>query len=273
MIVPGPEPFSAYTTPEFWDDPHISAQMLRHHLDPDSDASSRSHAFIERSVVWLVGLLSLREGSRVLDLGCGPGLYALGLARLGARVVGVDVSRRSLGHLLEASAAENLPIETVHGSYLEADLDGPHDAAILIYEDYCALNPAQRHLLLTRVHEALRPGGQLVFDVTAAPAFASHSEGVREFAATDTPFWAPGPYRGVHETWTYPEIRLVLNRFIITADGSTREFWNWMQCLTADEVAAEVRTAGFAVEAVYGDVAGAPFDPSAVRFAVHAARS
>lgn len=171
MIVPGPEPFSAYTTPEFWDDPHISAQMLRHHLDPDSDASSRSHAFIERSVVWLVGLLSLREGSRVLDLGCGPGLYALGLARLGARVVGVDVSRRSLGHLLEASAAENLPIETVHGSYLEADLDGPHDAAILIYEDYCALNPAQRHLLLTRVREALRPGGQLVFDVTAAPAF------------------------------------------------------------------------------------------------------
>ena len=136
--MPGPEPFSAYTTPEFWDDPHISAQMLRHHLDPDSDASSRSHAFIERSVVWLVGLLSLREGSRVLDLGCGPGLYALGLARLGARVVGVDVSRRSLGHLLEASAAENLPIETVHGSYLEADLDGPHDAAILIYEDYCA---------------------------------------------------------------------------------------------------------------------------------------
>ena len=46
-----------------------------------------------------------------------------------------------------------------------------------------------------------------------------------------------------------------------------------MQCLTADEVAAEVRTAGFAVEAVYGDVAGAPFDPPAVRFAVHAARS
>ena len=29
-----PEPFSDYTTPELWDDEHISEQMLRFHLDP-----------------------------------------------------------------------------------------------------------------------------------------------------------------------------------------------------------------------------------------------
>lgn len=267
-----PEPFSAYTTPQFWDDPHISAQMLRHHLDPDSDASSRSHAFIERSVAWLVEVLGLEGGSRVLDLGCGPGLYAVGLARRGVRVVGVDVSRRSLAYLREAAGNEGLPVETVHGSSLDVDLRGPHDAAILIYEDYCALSPAQRHLLLTRVREALRPGGQLIFDVTAAPAFEHHSEGVREFDDADTSFWSAEPYRGVQETFTYPELRLVLNRFIITVAGSTREFWNWMQCLTVDEVAAELGEAGLAVEAVYGDVAGAPFDPASERFAVHAVR-
>ena len=116
------------------------------------------------------------------------------------RVVGVDVSRRSIEYLREAAGREGLPIETVHGSYLDVELCGPYDAAILIYEDYCALSPAQRHLLLTRVLEALRPGGQLVFDVTAAPAFASHSEGVREFDETDTSFWSAEPYRGVQET-------------------------------------------------------------------------
>ncbi len=71
-----PEPFSVYTTPEFWDDPHISAQMLRHHLDPMSPAASRTHAFIDRSVDWLCAVLGLGPSSRVLDLGCGPGLYA-----------------------------------------------------------------------------------------------------------------------------------------------------------------------------------------------------
>ena len=255
-----------------WDDPHISAQMLHHHLDPDSDASSRSHAFIERSVAWLVDVLGLERRSRVLDLGCGPGLYAVGLARRDVRVVGVDVSRRSLQYLREAAAVEGLPVETVHGSYLDADFGDPHDAAILIYEDYCALSPTQRHLLLTRVREALRPGGQLVFDVMAAPAFEHHLEGVREFDEADTAFWSAEPYRGVQETFTYPELRLVLNRFTIATDDSTRVFWNWMHCLTVDEAAAELGEAGFAVEAIYGDVAGAPFDASAERFAVHTVR-
>ena len=83
-----PEPFSAYTTPAFWDDPHVSGQMLVHHLDPVSDRASRPHAVIERSVRWLVPELGLRAGDRVLDLGCGPGLYAAALAREGIEVLG-----------------------------------------------------------------------------------------------------------------------------------------------------------------------------------------
>lgn len=58
-----PAPFSAYTTPSFWDDPHISARMLVHHLSPDDDLSSRRHDFIERSAGWLVDSLGLRGGS------------------------------------------------------------------------------------------------------------------------------------------------------------------------------------------------------------------
>ncbi len=43
-------------------------------------------------------MLGLGPGSRVLDLGCGPGLYAVRLARRGVRVLGVDASARSLAH-------------------------------------------------------------------------------------------------------------------------------------------------------------------------------
>ena len=69
-----PEPFSVYTTPEFWADPHISARMLTHHLDPDTNASSRRHEFIDRSAEWLFSALQLSDGARLLDLGSGPGL-------------------------------------------------------------------------------------------------------------------------------------------------------------------------------------------------------
>jgi SAM-dependent methyltransferase len=267
-----PEPFAAYTTPEFWDDPHISAQLLAAHLDPLSHPASRPHAFIDASVSWLVTALELGPGSLVLDLGCGPGLYANRLAGLGVRVLGVDVSRRSLDHARGVAAAGALPADFRRGSYLDADLapagGGAHDAAILVYEDYCALSPAQRALLLARVRDVLVPGGRLCLDVTAAPRFAE----VRDAVVTEPDlmggFWAEPPYVGTHETWTYPEQRLVLDRYLVRSSSGVREFWNWMHCLTPEEVAGELQAAGFAPPGLFGDVAGAPYDPAAPTFAV-----
>ena len=164
-----PEPFSVSTTPQFWDDPHVSGRMLRHYLIPDDGLASRRHDFIDASVDWLVDRLGLASGSRVRDPGCGPGLYAHRLARRGVSVHGVDVSRRSVAHAREGAEVEGLPACFTHGDYLDADLGAGHDAAILIYEDYCVLAPARRVQLVRRVAAALAPGGRLVMDVTAAP--------------------------------------------------------------------------------------------------------
>jgi SAM-dependent methyltransferase len=267
-----PEPFSAFTTPEFWDDPHISAQMLGHHLDPVSPAASRPHEFIDRSAHWLRAVLGLGPGSRVIDLGCGPGLYASRLARHGVQVLGVDVSARSLAHAHATAVRGGLAIRLVHGSYLDVDLGADHDAAILIYEDYCTLSPTQRALLLTRIHAALRPGGQFLFDVTSAARFAEFSDSVRAEDDLMDGFWAPRPYHATHETWTYPAERLVLDRFTIDTAESTRVFWNWTHCLSLEAVADELEAAGLTVADTYGDVAGAPYDPAGHTFAVRAHR-
>lgn len=267
-----PAPFSAFTTPEFWNDPHISAQMLRQHLDPEALLASHPHEIIDRSVNWLMSVLKLRSGSRLLDLGCGPGLYAARVARRGVAVLGIDVSERSIAHARAVAEGECLPAQFRVGNYLKDDLGVEHDAAILIYEDYCALSPEQRGLLLTRVRESLRPGGLLVFDVTSAARFDDAMNGDREEAELMGGFWSDQPYRGRHETWTYPESRLVLDRYTITTAEATRVFWNWMHCLTADEVGTELRAAGFRVEGFFGDAAGAAYEQSNLRFAVLASR-
>lgn len=58
----------------FWDDQHISNSMLSAHLASDSDGASRNHAFIKQSVKWIDSFPRL--GNKLLDLGCGPGIYA-----------------------------------------------------------------------------------------------------------------------------------------------------------------------------------------------------
>ncbi|WP_218139175.1 class I SAM-dependent methyltransferase [Propionibacterium cyclohexanicum] len=83
--------------------------MLIQHLDPIAPLASRAHGFIDQSAEWLIGALALHPGSRVLDLGCGPGLYAHRLARHGIQVLGIDVSQRSLDHARHIATREGLP--------------------------------------------------------------------------------------------------------------------------------------------------------------------
>ena len=61
---------------EFWTDPYIAKQMLKTHLDPNVDLASRRPETIQRTVAWILKMTGLKVGDALLDLGCGPGLYA-----------------------------------------------------------------------------------------------------------------------------------------------------------------------------------------------------
>jgi 2-polyprenyl-3-methyl-5-hydroxy-6-metoxy-1,4-benzoquinol methylase len=114
-----PQPFEFYTTEILWNDPHISAQMLRYHLDEKVDSASRNRKFIERSTRWMIEHFHIDEQASVCDFGCGPGLYTLGLARTGAQITGIDFSRRSIAYARETVNKENLSIQYINQNYLE----------------------------------------------------------------------------------------------------------------------------------------------------------
>jgi len=59
--------------------------MLAEHLDQRHDLASRRMAVIDVQAQWLAALVA--PGSRVLDLGCGPGLHLERLAA-GLRIEG-----------------------------------------------------------------------------------------------------------------------------------------------------------------------------------------
>jgi cyclopropane fatty-acyl-phospholipid synthase-like methyltransferase len=187
-----PEPF----TPGellFWDDPHISTQMLKAHLDPDSDLASRRPETIQKSVDWLIATLALQRGEAVLDLGCGPGLYAARLAEQGLRVTGVDYSRRSVAYAEEYARQHNLDIHYRYQNYLTLKDEAQYDAALLIYGDFCPLSPEQRRQLLGNVHRALKPGGYFLLDVTTR--VHRRERGNRNnWYAVNTGFWKPDPH-------------------------------------------------------------------------------
>jgi SAM-dependent methyltransferase len=255
-----PAPFTPGET-LFWDDPHISIQMLKAHLDPDIDAASRRSEAIDHSVKWLLETLSLKAGETLLDLGCGPGLYASRFSRAGLQVTGVDYSRHSIDYAMKYANENNLNILYRYQNYLELTDENQYDAAFLIYGDFCPLNPEQRAILLHNISRALKPSGRFVLDVSTRECRIKHGN-KHDWRALESGFWKPGPHLLLEDGFDYPEQSIWLDQaVVIEADGEVSVYRNWFQDYTPETITSELAQHGFMVESLWSDLEGQPYTP------------
>ena len=249
-----PDPWSVPTVKELWTRPHLAKEMLKYHLSQDTDHSSRRIEVIDRTVAWLDEQLDF-DGKRVVDLGCGPGLYARRMAKRGATVTGVDFSANSLDY---ARTRDTHNVDYFEADYLQDELPVEIDIAVLIYCDYCVLAPEKRKLLLTRIRDLLNPGGQLVLDVSGPGAFDMVGDHLEIGERLWDGFFAPGDYVGFHKTDVYEDEWLSLDRFFIVEPADTWQIFNWVQYYTPESATAELAEGGFMVRAMTGGLDGEP---------------
>ncbi len=160
---PRPEPWAEGDNIP-WNEPGFSARMLREHLSQAHDHASRRSAKIDRQVAWIHGALLNETPSRVLDLGCGPGLYAARLAALGHGCHGVDFSPASIRYARERAAADGSDCTYVEGDVRTADFGRDHDLAMLLYGELNVFALDDARLILRKARAALRPGGRLLLE-------------------------------------------------------------------------------------------------------------
>jgi cyclopropane fatty-acyl-phospholipid synthase-like methyltransferase len=263
-----PRPFEFYTADELWTDEHTSAQMLAYHLNEEIDLSSRSGAFIDRSVEWIVSHLGMGRGTKIADFGCGPGLYTTRLARRGADVTGIDFSKRSIDHACKTAAADGLSIRYINESYLELKLDDCFDLVTMIMCDFCALGPEQRRTMLRKFHGLLVPGGAVLLDVYSLAAFAGRKESATCEIDLQDGFWSPHRYYGFLNTFTYDEEKVVLDKYTIVEKARTRTIYNWLQYFSPETLEHELNGCGLCAEERYADVAGSKYNSEHAEFAV-----
>ncbi len=262
-----PELWSRYTAAGLWADPHIASQMLGFHLNPDTELASRNPVFMQRSVEWIIDRFGVGKGTRILDLGCGPGLYTTPLAKAGADVTGVDFSENSLSHARAAAEREALSIEYVLADYLKYSPGRTYDLITLIYWDLAPLNPEQRAVLLKMCRTALADGGAMFLDVPSVNYFESVVEATAIDHSPYAGFWSPEVHFVVKATHRYEEERVTLDKYTIIEPNRTREIYNWLQSFTPDSLERELAEAGLETIELLGDAAGAPHDPEASQFA------
>ncbi len=263
-----PLPFEFSTAKDLWTDDHISKKMLSFHLDETLDAASRNAAFIERSIEWIASRFGVSDGFSVLDFGCGPGLYTTPLAKRGARVTGVDFSKRSLRYAASVAERDGLSIDYVHRDYLEFETDEKCDLILMIMCDFCALSPAQRRAMLRKFAGMLTPNGHVLLDVYSLATYARREEAASYERNQMNGFWSAEEYYGFLNVFKYENEQVILDKYTIVEAERIRTIYNWLQCFTPETLGAEFARNCLKVVELYSDVAGTPFDPLSEEFAV-----
>ena len=191
-----------------------------------------------QEVDFLVGLLHLSPGARILDVGCGPGRHSLELARRGFNSVGVDIAEGFVVAAREVAEVEQLPAEFRVADARSLEFEAEFDDAICLCEGAFGLagNDAGHQQILAGVSRALKPGATFV--LTAINAFSATRN--RDPATHIDAYTATSSWR---QTFRSPQ-------------GEVREFEMHCTAFTYCELRWLLEGAGLEVCAGYGCVAG-----------------
>jgi SAM-dependent methyltransferase len=153
----------------------------------------------EYALVLEIFMQHLQRGSRILDLGCGPGWSSLMLARAGFDVVGADISERMIEVAQERAEREAVAAEFAVADMEELDLEQRDFDAVLLFD--CLHHCPGYEKVLRRAHEHLRPGGLiLLFETTLLHRYSHHArEATRVYGVTELGFSRRQLRRGLRQ--------------------------------------------------------------------------
>lgn len=120
---------------------------------------ARFATYMEAGAIEILDSWRLPPGQRLLDIGCGAGQTAIPAARLGHRVVGVDIAENLIDHANARARAEGLDARfDVGDAEALPYADNSFDAVITLIGAMFAPRPDRVAQEIARV---LRPGGRL----------------------------------------------------------------------------------------------------------------
>lgn len=240
-----------------WNDPDFSRRMLKEHLSQSHDAASRRLPIIDGHVGWIHADLLRTVPSRILDLGCGPGLYANRLARMGHDCTGIDFSPASIAYARETAAPT---ANFVEGDLLTTRFGDGYDLIMLIYGEFNVFRPTAAGEILQRAAAALAPGGLLLLEVSTYAAVRAMANPRRDWYSSRSGLWSDRPHLCLEESFWDETAQAATSRYyVVDAESAAVQQWSSSyQAYTDAAYRSMLTQAGFTRVSLLDGLGGAP---------------
>lgn len=201
-----------------WNEPGFSARMLNEHLSQAHDAASRRAVRIDAHVDWIHRAVVQSQPTRILDLGCGPGLYASRLARLGHMCVGIDFSPASIQYAAARAREENLNCTYQHQDIRHAEFGAGFGLAMLLFGEFNVFRPADARRILEKANRALVEGGLLLLEPHTFSVVREIGGKSAAWYSSAGGLWSPEPHLCLEEHfWDAPSVVATVRFWIVDA--------------------------------------------------------
>jgi SAM-dependent methyltransferase len=246
-----------------WNDPDFSRRMLKEHLSQEHDAASRRFEIIDRHVQWIHNQVLKGNPTRILDLGCGPGLYTNRLARLGHRCVGIDFSPASIAYAREQVEEAGLECTYIQQDIRTVDYGDEYGLVMSIFGEFNVFRPGEARGILEKACRALAPGGFLLLEPHTFEAVVKIGERPSSWYSTEKGLFSGEPHLCLQENFWDREDRVAIERYYVI-DGATGEVTRHSastQAYTNEEYRSLLTECGFGEVEFYPSLSGSAGNP------------
>ena len=196
--------------------------MLKEHLSQAHDMASRRCGVVDRQVEWIHNHVLSGRPSRIVDLACGPGLYAQRLAALGHEYTGIDYSPASIAYARETAKEKGLIIDYQQEDIRTAGLPQGRDLVLLLSGEINVFSPSDARQIITKAAKSLGDTGKMILEVHAAGVIERAGREPRTWNSAKSGLWSELPYICLQENFWYPDGKTAVTRYFVT-DASTGE--------------------------------------------------
>lgn len=240
----------------FFDDDYL--RIYRPQFTPERTAAETA---------FIAGELALPERGEVLDLACGYGRHAIGMARLGYRVTGLDFNPRYLEIAAADAAAAGVAVTWRASDMRAIGAERAFDGVYSFFTSFGYFEDDDNEKVLAGVARALRPGGRFLLDMVNRDWILTHPQ-QRTWTQRDD-----GALLMEETSLDLADSRVISRQILTDPKGGaqvTKQFS--LRTYTCAELSALLRRHGFQAREVLGGAGREPYGVESRRLVIVAER-